>query len=96
MNYPLFDRSEGFYHSLALLPDWENRLVRRLDIEEFAAQDLDTAELSLLHFNQLGYTIREIAWYYGVKDRQVRDKIKKVFHRLAVRPLEEPAGGGSA
>ena len=85
MDYPLLERHDGFYYHLALTPDWEDRLVRFLDVEEFLNQDMDEAERMILHFNQLGYTIREISWYYGVSRQNMNYKLKKIFHRLAVR-----------
>ncbi|HOC93285.1 MAG TPA: hypothetical protein PKH33_13090 [bacterium] len=83
MNYPLFDRSEGFYHALALLPDWEERLARQLDLETFARARLDEAERIVLRFSQLGYTSREIASYYGVSQSGLSRKLKRIFSRMA-------------
>lgn len=83
MNYPLFDRSEGFYYALALLPDWDERLVRQLDLEDFARAELEEAERVVLHFNQLGYTNREIAWYYGISQSGLNKKLKRIFERIA-------------
>ena len=83
MNYPLFDRSEGFYYALALAPDWEDRLVRTLDLEAFASARLDEAERVALALTQLGYTTREIAFYYGVSQSGLSRKLKRVFERMA-------------
>jgi len=83
MNHPLFERSEGFYHALALLPDWDERLIRLLDMESLAAAQLDESERIILHFRQLGYSTREIAWYYGTSQSGLNRKVKRIFERLA-------------
>jgi hypothetical protein len=88
MNFPLFERSEGFYHALALMPDWDERLVRLIDMEELAAAELDEAERVILHFRQLGYTTREIAWYYGTSQSGLNRKVKRIFERLAGAAIE--------
>ena len=83
MNYPLFERSEGFYHSLSLVPNWDERLVRILDLEELARAELDEADRIVLHFQQLGYSTREIALYYGTSQSGLNRKLKRIFERLA-------------
>ncbi|MFA6451100.1 MAG: hypothetical protein WCX65_16610 [bacterium] len=83
MNYPLFERSDGFYHALALVPDWDERLVRLLDMEELAAAQLDEAERVILHLHQLGYSTREIAWHYGTSQSGLSRKVRRIFERLA-------------
>lgn len=88
MNYPLFERSEGFYHMLALMPDWDERLVRLLDMETLAEAELDEAERVILHFSQLGYTTREIAWYYGTSQSGLNRKVRRIFERLASAAIE--------
>ncbi len=89
MNYPLFERSEGFYHALALAPDWDERLVRLLDMEELALSRLDEAERVVLHLFQLGYSTREIAWYYGTSQSGLSRKIRRIFERLADAAIME-------
>lgn len=91
MNFPLFERSEGFYYSLGLTPDWEDRLLRLIDMEELSRKRLDDAEMTILHFNQLGYSIREISWYYGSNYATLRYRMKKIFDRLAVRTAHDGA-----
>jgi len=93
MDYPLFERSDGFYYQLALMPDWEDRLVRMLDVEDFSRSRMDEAERTIIHFNRLGYSVREISWYYGTSRQNMNYKLGKVFHRLAVRcePVLESA-----
>mgnify|MGYP001413714053 CR=1 FL=1 len=82
MNYPLFERSEGFYFSIANRPDWVDNLARQLDMESLASASLDESERVILHFRQLGYTTREIARYYGTSQSGLNRKLKKIFSRL--------------
>ncbi len=89
MNFPLFERSEGFYHSLALMPDWDERLVRLIDMEELAEAQLDEAERVILHLHQLGYSTREIAWYYGTSQSGLSRRVKRIFERLADAAIME-------
>ena len=84
MNYPLFERPEGFYYSIALSNNWEDQLVRQLDLESIARSNLDKAEQTIFHFNQLGYSIREISGYYGANYHNLRRKMQTVLDRLAV------------
>ena len=92
MNYPLFERSEGFYHSLALTPDWDERLVRLLDMEELAVTQLDEAERVILRLRQLGYSTREIAWYYGTSQSGLSRRVKRIFERLADAAIRKECG----
>jgi len=81
--YPLFERSEGFYHWLALTPDWDDKLARTMDMETLARAELDEGERIVLHLRQLGYTVREIAGYYGTSQAGLNRKLKKIFDRMA-------------
>lgn len=94
MNFPMFERSEGFYYSLGLAPDWEDRLLRLIDMEELSREELSDAEMTILHFNQLGYSISEISWYYGTGYQGLRNKLEKIFDRLAVRGADDDAPAG--
>ena len=89
MNYPIFERPDGFYYSLALKPNWEDRLARIIDIEKLSSESLDDAERTILHFNQLGYSIREISWYYGVNYRSIKYRLDRIFERLALLAARE-------
>ena len=40
-------------------------------------------ERIVLHLRQLGYTVREIAGYYGTSQAGLNRKLKKIFDRMA-------------
>ena len=86
MYYPLFERPEGFYYQLGLMPDWEDRLAHLLDLEEFSRSELDESEQSILHLRQLGYTFSEISWYYGSGSRSLKYKLGRILDRIAIAP----------